>query len=151
MKKTILIVDDDKMSINVAKVYLSNKNFELVVVNEGEAAYKAATKLIPDLVLMDVVMPGINGYDACRLFKGNRATENIPIIFVTNLGNSIDKVFEAGGCDYVCKPYSKIELTTKIAFHLEMQSKINQIEELNIQLQNTIEEKNAEISALKRH
>lgn len=149
MNKKILIVDDDRMSVNVARSYLSNENFELFVVNDGEEAYKTATKLLPDIVLMDVVMPGIDGYDTCRLLKRNLATESIPIIFVTNLGNTIECVFDAGGCDYVCKPYSKIELITKVTFHLEMQSKINQIEDLNIKLKKTIEEKNAEISALK--
>ena len=115
-RKKILLVDDSSTALMMEQVILSRKNFELVVARDGEEAVAKSVSERPDLILMDVVMPKMNGFEACRRIKSEPSTKDIPIILVTTRGEAEN--MEAGyasGCnDYVTKPINGLELLTKL-------------------------------------
>jgi CheY-like chemotaxis protein len=120
-RKKILLVDDSSTALMMEQVILSRKNFELVVARDGEEAVAKSVSERPDLILMDVVMPKMNGFEACRRIKSEPSTKDIPIILVTTRGEAEN--MEAGyasGCnDYVTKPINGLELLTKLGDFLD--------------------------------
>jgi DNA-binding response OmpR family regulator len=115
-RKKILLVDDSNTILMMEKFILKNGPYDLVTASNGEEAVSKASEHIPDLILLDVIMPKMGGFDACRLIRNNEATRNIPIIMVTTRGEAAN--VEAGwanGCtDYVTKPINTIELLAKV-------------------------------------
>jgi CheY-like chemotaxis protein len=103
---TVLIVDDVPASLAMAIALLEERGFKVTVAQDGEDALERTERQIPDLILLDVLMPGMDGYETCRRLKASERTRGIPVIFMTALGDTIHKVagFEAGGVDYVVKP-----------------------------------------------
>src|ERR1700688_3993734 len=101
--RTILIVDDIPANLAVAVDYLEGNNFQLVVAQDGEEGLERAKLVQPDLILLDVMMPGIDGFETCRRLKTIDNTRDIPVIFMTALADTSDKVnaFAAGAVDYV--------------------------------------------------
>ena len=120
--KKILIVDDSKTNLAVISNLLSANNYTISFAVSGEMALKLAEKDPPELILMDVMMPSINGFETCRELKKNPATEKIPVIFVSvnNDTENIVKGFEVGGVDYVGKPLVEKEILARVALHLEV-------------------------------
>ena len=112
-KATILIVDDQVSAREVLRGLLSRENYYLVFAATGQEALDAATQLIPDLILLDVMLPGMNGFDICREV---RKKSNIPIIMLTARGDVIDRVsgLELGADDYVGKPFEPRELVARV-------------------------------------
>ncbi len=104
---TIMIVDDTKENINVLRQTLANLGYKITVALNGEMALDLIPKLKPDLILLDIMMPGINGYDVCRSLKKDSELEDIPVIFITAKGDTEDVVegFEAGAVDFIMKPF----------------------------------------------
>lgn len=102
----ILVVDDTPSSINMLSGILEGEGYQVFVATSGEKAIKRAEQTAPDLILLDVLMPGLDGFDTCRRLKSGEKTGEIPVIFMTALTTTEDKVtsFEAGGVDYVTKP-----------------------------------------------
>jgi CheY-like chemotaxis protein len=116
-RKKILLVDDSKVASMTEEMILKKTGrFEFLVASDGEEAVQKAISECPDLILMDVVMPKMNGFDACRELRGHEATEAIPIIMVTTRGEaeSIEAGYQAGCNDYVSKPIDGVELLGKI-------------------------------------
>jgi len=118
----ILIVDDTQMNIEKLKVLLADTIFQLSCANDGRSALKLALKEDFDLMLLDVIMPGMDGFEVCRRMKQNSRTAQIPVIFLTGQTDpeSIRKGFEAGAVDYVAKPFNKIELLARVKNHIEL-------------------------------
>ncbi len=132
----ILIVDDIMENIQVLAGILSKEGVKISVATNGKQGVETATKLMPDLILMDVTMPEMDGYDACRLLKENATTVNIPIIFLTARVDTEDiiKGFQAGGVDYITKPYNPTELLARVVNHLDSKFAKEEIEKSKEQL-----------------
>ncbi len=113
----VLIVDDSPTEIHVLTNILQKNGFEVSTASDGEKGIAAAKELKPDLVLMDVVMPGMNGFQATRQLSKEPETANIPVIIVTTKDQETDRVWglRQGAKDYVTKPVAERELLTKIA------------------------------------
>jgi two-component system sensor histidine kinase/response regulator len=132
---TIFIVDDNPTNIGVLFEYLEKFGFDLVVARDGESGIQRAQQSHPDLVLLDVMMPGIDGFETCRRLKTHEATKDIPVIFMTALTSPEEKVkgFQAGGVDYITKPFQQEEVLARVATHLRIRTLQQQLE-----LQNTV-------------
>jgi diguanylate cyclase (GGDEF)-like protein/PAS domain S-box-containing protein len=132
----ILIVDDIPANLAVAVDYLEENGFEVMVAQDGEEGVERAQLIQPDLVLLDVMMPGINGFETCRRLKMIDRMHDIPVIFMTALADVHDKVtaFSVGGVDYVTKPFEVEELLARITTHLTLRVAQKQLAMQNGQL-----------------
>ena len=119
-RKRILLVDDAKTSIMMEQMILSRGTYEFLTAKDGVEAVEMAVNERPDLILMDIMMPKMDGLEACRQLKERDETREIPIIMVTTRGesDSVEKGFKSGCCDYVAKPINSNELLTKVRKHL---------------------------------
>ena len=146
-KCSILIVDDTPENIDVLVKILEGEGFEVLVANNGERGVGIATDATPDLILMDVMMPGIDGYEACRRLKAVDELEEIPVIFLTarNDLEGIVEGFESGGVDYVVKPFKKEELLARIRTNLERAILARELLQLNEQLEGTVRNRTREL------
>lgn len=126
---TILVVDDNPTNLRVVVGFLANYDFEIMTSLDGEDAIRKATRFMPDIILLDVMMPGIDGFETCRRLTANRTTQNIPVIFMTALSSEDDKVrgFEAGAVDYITKPIQQRELLARMTTHLQIQAQAQQL------------------------
>ncbi len=116
-EKTILLVDDSAVAMMNEKIILrSSRKYALLEAKDGEEAVATATAEKPDLIVMDIVMPKMNGIDACRLLRSQEATKQIPIILVTTRGEAenVEAGYAAGCNDYVTKPVNSSELVKKV-------------------------------------
>ena len=115
-RKKVLLVDDSKTILLQERMILGNGPWELVVALDGEEAVEKARAELPDLILMDVVMPRMNGFDACRLLHSRDETAQIPVIMVTTRSEieSVEAGYESGCADYVIKPIDPQELIAKV-------------------------------------
>lgn len=117
----ILIVDDIPVSIKVLGELLREKS-EILVATSGRKAIEVALKNQPDLILLDVVMPDMDGLETCRQLKEHPQTADIPVIFLTAMAESADVVkgFDVGGQDYIVKPFNKIEVLARVKNHIDL-------------------------------
>jgi len=115
--KKILVVDDSPTERHVMKTLLVSNGYEVITAESGEEGIAKAKKELPDLVLMDVVMPGLNGFQATRTLTRDQATRNIPVFVCTTKGQETDKIWglRQGAQDYLVKPVDGPELLAKIA------------------------------------
>jgi CheY-like chemotaxis protein len=115
-RKKILLVDDSKTSIFMESMILKKGPYELLTAGDGEEAVGKAQAARPDLILMDVVMPKMNGFEALRAIRRREATKEIPVIMVTTRGEgeNVETGFETGCNDYVTKPIDGVELLAKV-------------------------------------
>jgi signal transduction histidine kinase len=134
---TVLIVDDNTTNLRVVNNYLKDLGFRTLMARNGETALKRAEYGQPDIIVLDVLMPGIDGFETCRLLKNDEATKEIPVIFMTALIDTSSKVkgFEAGGVDYVTKPFQQEEVLARITTHLRIQEQHRHLQEMTNQLQ----------------
>jgi two-component system cell cycle response regulator DivK len=121
MSKRILVVDDHPDNRQILRVLLDNAGYQMIEAEDGEGALVAAEEQRPDLILMDIQLPGLDGYEVTRKIKANSAIQNIPVIAVTSYALSGDeqKALAAGCVDYVTKPYSPMQLLERIKEHLK--------------------------------
>jgi DNA-binding response OmpR family regulator/DNA-binding CsgD family transcriptional regulator len=119
---TILVVDDLPANLAVLIDAAGAAGFRVLLAENGERALKLAAKAKPDVILLDLNMPGIDGLETCRRLKADALTKEIPVIFVTALDDVLDKVagLEAGGVDYVTKPLQPAEVLARVRVHLEL-------------------------------
>jgi putative two-component system response regulator len=117
----ILVVDDEPANLQVLRQILRD-HYHLFFATNGERALAAAAKYLPDLILLDIMMPDVSGYEVCRQIKANPSTEKIPVIFVTSMSDEEDEVqgFSAGGVDYIQKPISAPILLHRVRTHLSL-------------------------------
>jgi PleD family two-component response regulator len=116
MTGKILIVDDDAEELDELSDFFSSEGFEVAGIQDGLGSIGLASDFSPDVILLDVMMPGMNGFETCRRMKETEKTKDIPVIFVTGLSKTIDKVkgFESGGVDYVTKPFEVEEMLARV-------------------------------------
>ena len=119
---TILIVDDIPGNVDVLRKTLEVEGYSISMAPSGEVALKIAPKIKPDLILMDVMMPGMDGFETCRKLKEDTVFENTPIIFVTGKAETEDVVdaFKSGGADYITKPFRDEEVLARVGTHLKL-------------------------------
>lgn len=126
----ILIVDDEEINIDVL-VSLLKPEYKTVIAMDGDSAFKRLEKHpLPDLILLDVIMPGMDGYEVCRRLKSNKETSEIPIIFLTGKSETqnILNGFRLGAVDYVTKPFQPEELSARINTHIKLKKTISALE-----------------------
>ncbi|MCT7986164.1 PleD family two-component system response regulator [Laspinema sp. A4] len=158
-KGNILLVDDTPDNLRVLSSILTKHGYHLRKALNGEMAITAAHALIPDLILMDINMPYMNGYEVCTALKQSEKTQNIPIIFISVLDDVLDKVkaFQVGGIDYITKPFQLEEVLARIENQLkikrlqaELQEKNRILEEKNILLVQEIDHRKRAESDLQK-
>ena len=138
--KTILIVDDLPANLEVVGRHLERHGYCAVVAQGGEEGIERAELVRPSLILLDVLMPGVDGFETCRRLKERESTREIPVIFMTALTDTADKLtgFEVGAVDYVTKPLDGAEVLARIDTHLTLDSLRRQLQAQNVQLQHEI-------------
>ncbi|MDM8540825.1 hybrid sensor histidine kinase/response regulator [Desulfococcaceae bacterium HSG9] len=130
----ILIVDDVAHNIQIVANILENAGYQTAYAMSGETALEQAQDFAYDLILLDIMMPGTDGYDTCRLLKKNPLTKDIPVIFITAKKDTDNVVmgFEIGAQDYITKPFQPAELLARVKTHLELKSARESLEEANV-------------------
>ena len=129
-KATILVVDDSLVNLAALNEILEQQGFAVLLANSGQRAITVAKENRPDLILLDVVMPGWDGYETCTQIKANSKLSNIPILFISGLGDTQNKIkaFQAGAVDYVSKPFQNDELFARVTTHIELSKLRNNLE-----------------------
>lgn len=119
--RKILIADDSSVNVKLIREILLNR-YETISAPDGPSCIKSAKQDKPDLILLDIMMPEINGYEVCRLLKSDSDTAHIPVIFITSKKDMDDIIcgFEAGGVDYITKPFNSLELIARIDTHVSL-------------------------------
>ncbi|MFW6359260.1 MAG: response regulator [Chroococcales cyanobacterium] len=142
-KATILIVDDQSANLGLLLEFLKDYSFKIILAHDGENAIEKAEKRLPDIILLDVIMPGIDGFETCRRLKESPATKDIPIIFMTALSETIDKVkgLTIGAVDYITKPFEFDEVLVRIQLHLRLRQLNQQLLKQNERLAQEIKER----------
>jgi len=137
---TVLIIDDTPANVGILVEYLEGRRVRVAVAQEGEEGLARAEFVQPDLILLDVMMPGMNGFETCRRLKASASTRDIPVIFMTALSDTQDKIagFAAGGVDYVTKPFQIDEVWARVTTHLALRSAQQRLAQQNAQLQQEI-------------
>lgn len=136
MAEKILIVDDSNTNRLLLSVILRKSGFETVEACDGEEAVACALEVMPDLILLDVMMPRMDGYEACRLLKEHEKTRDIPVVFLSAKAEAGDKIkgLELGGADYVTKPFNKGEVLARVRSQLKIRSLSRKLMETNREL-----------------
>jgi signal transduction histidine kinase len=118
----ILLVDDTPTNLKVLSESIRSEGWLTLIANDGESAIEQVEYAKPDLILLDVMMPGIDGFEVCRRLKANSKTQTIPIIFMTALSDTVDKVrgLELGAVDYITKPFQREEVLARLRVHLKL-------------------------------
>ncbi len=133
----ILIVDDNPENLTVLRKILTKQGYKVRPAISGEIALKAIKSSLPDLILLDILMPGMDGYEICRELKSDDHTRGIPVIFISALGELDDKVkgFSVGGVDYILKPFQAEDILARVRTHLELKTALSDKEKSNLMLQ----------------
>lgn len=127
-KPKILIVDDNSLAMQEACESLALDDYDIAIAHNGKEGLEIAEKTTPDLILLDVVMPVMGGFDACRELKKRDHLKDIPVIFQSSRKSEICEGFRAGGVDYITKPYIRDEFRQRVRTHLELKLQREQIE-----------------------
>ena len=133
---TILVVDDKPDNLDVLIAHLTQQGFSISVALNGEEALELTKEFLPDIIILDILMPGIDGFETCRRLKKDKNTKDIPVIFMTALSETVDKVngFEAGGVDYITKPFQYEEVLARVNTHITLHNQQTQLETQNTDL-----------------
>ncbi len=139
---TVMIVDDERDNLNVLEAALSQAGYRVAVFPRGELALVAAREEPPDLVLLDVRMPGMDGYEVCRRFKAEEALSPVPIIFISALAATDDIAagFACGGVDYIAKPFREAEVLARVCAHIALRRAYLKLAEQHALMERTQEE-----------
>ncbi len=132
-RPVILVVDDEPMNLHVLVEGL-NESYDVRVATSGEGALSAIASTIPDLILLDIMMPNMNGYEVIEKLKSNSSTQHIPVIFVTAMTDDVseEKGFELGAVDYIHKPYKLPVVRARVRTHLSVQGMMDRLVEKNL-------------------
>ena len=144
-KADILAIDDTPENLALLSQMLTEKGYKVRSVTKGSTALRGAKAAPPDLILLDIKMPEMNGYEVCQHLKADARTRNIPVIFISALGDVFDKVkaFQMGGVDYITKPFQVEEVLARLDTHLTIRNLQLKLQRQNIQLQQEIANKTA--------
>lgn len=149
IQNQILIVDDNSTNTKVLFDCLKSAGYRVLIAQSGESAIEKLELVIPDLILLDVMMPGINGFDTCQRLKASSATQDIPVIFMTALSDTDEKVkgFTLGAVDYITKPFQQEEVLARVSTHLQLRNLTKQLQTLNQNLEQRVTERTSELTA----
>ena len=137
-KSCILIVDDERQNIKVLAELLRN-HYKLMAAKNGEQALKATQgNILPDLILLDIMMPGIDGYEVCKRLKADERTKHIPVIFVTAITETQDAArgFQAGAVDFIQKPLNPVMAKARVDLHIKLHKTMAELKEALSQVKN---------------
>jgi diguanylate cyclase (GGDEF)-like protein len=144
---SILVVDDIADNLRILSNTLTKQGYQVRCARNGTTALMGVSKILPDLILLDIKMPDLDGYEVCQQLKQNIHTRDIPIIFLSALDDVIDKVkaFEAGGVDYITKPFQVKEVLARVKNQLALQSARAEISQLNQELEQRVNIRTAQL------
>ncbi len=139
-ENTILVVDDTPTNLQVLFDLLSEQGYRVAIAKNGETALQRLESFQPNLILLDVMMPGIDGFETCQRFKANPNTRDIPVIFMTALSDSVDKVkgLKLGAVDYITKPIQHEEVLARIQVHLQLRNATRTLEQRTTDLDRVV-------------
>ncbi|OGR28161.1 MAG: two-component system response regulator [Desulfobacterales bacterium RIFOXYA12_FULL_46_15] len=145
---TIMVVDDTPANLKILQDMLQDSGYRVLAFPSGRMALAAAVKNPPDLILLDIIMPEMNGFEVCETLKADSILKEIPILFISALTEAADKVraFSSGGVDYVTKPFHFEEVRARVKTHLKLRRLQIELEKHNLHLERLVEEKIREIS-----
>lgn len=146
-KGNILVVDDHAANVSLLFNTLEREDYKVFIAHDGESALERVSHHKPDLILLDIMMPGIDGFETCRKLKKTEIAKDIPIIFMTALQETqhIIRGFESGGVDYITKPFKIEELLARISTHLKLRSLEQELRNANEHLEQKVDERTAEL------
>ncbi|RLA86386.1 MAG: two-component system response regulator [Deltaproteobacteria bacterium] len=146
-RPTIMVVDDDRGSLRVLSEILKAAGYDVMAFDSGINALKAIFKSPPDLIILDIVMPGIDGLELCRMLKENPEFSDIPVLFISGVDDVDNKLraFSVGGADYITKPFHLREIQARVKTHLQLRAAHLELKQYNRELQRMVEEKVKEI------
>ncbi len=141
-KGNVLVVDDTPDNLRLLSAMLSTQGYEVRKALNGKMALTACQMLLPDVILLDINMPDMNGYEVCKLLKAGDATSEVPIIFISALDDVLDKVkaFDVGGVDYITKPFHGAEVILRIENQINLRLLQLKLQEKNLLLQRTLDD-----------
>jgi len=144
----ILIVDDQPANLGVLSELLDNAGFEVLVATDGMSAISKMQYVRPDLILLDIMMPEVDGFEICKILKNDPATAEVPVIFMSALSDSVDKVkgLSIEAVDYITKPFQQEEVLARIKLHLKISSLMRKLENQNIILDQLVEDRTAKLN-----
>jgi DNA-binding NtrC family response regulator len=146
---SVLVVDDTLTNIKLLLDLLGREGYRVLVARNGESGLEQARYARPTVILLDVMMPGMDGLEACRRLKADSALKDIPIIFMTALGDLEDKVkgFSAGGSDYIVKPFQNEEVLARVRTHAQLRQLQLEAAEANLRLEKSVAERTQELKS----
>lgn len=129
-KSSILIIDDSPANLKLLTKMLVEHDYHVRIAPSAKLGINSIMNEVPDLILLDIKMPDLDGYSVCQLLKDNEKTSEIPVIFISGLEDTIDKVkaFEMGGVDYIVKPFAVEEVLARIEHQLKISQKLQQVD-----------------------
>jgi signal transduction histidine kinase len=150
--QTVLIVDDNPTNLEVLFETLTGVGFEVAVASDGESALEQVAYQKPALILLDIMMPGIDGFETCRRLKANHETQDIPVIFTTALSDMENKVegLALGAVDYITKPFYREEVLARVRLHLKLYNLTFALEQQNVLLKSEVEQRQQAEAALRK-
>lgn len=136
---TILVVDDLPTNLNLLRIVLEPEGYRILGATSGAAALQIMNRTLPDLILLDVMMPDMDGFETCRQIKQNDLFQPVPVVFITarHDADALVAGFKAGGIDFLTKPFSREEVLTRVRVHID-----------NSRLQRSLLERNRELETL---
>jgi len=139
----ILVIDDAQVNLRMLTQCLATEGYAVQAVPDGRHALEAVLSNQPDLILLDIVMPDLDGFEVCRILKENKQTKAIPVLFMSALNETEDKVkgFEAGAVDYITKPFQFAEVLARVQTHLTLRTLQKQLEDANRTLEKRVDER----------
>lgn len=145
----VFIVDDDPNNLNILYDHLHQAHFKVLAARDGASALEQMKLMKLDLILLDIVMPGMDGITVCRRLKANPETQDIPIIFMTALDDMQNKIrgFENGGVDYIIKPFNEMELLARVETQITLQQLRATLQQKNEALETKVQARTAELQA----
>ncbi|MBR8827581.1 MAG: EAL domain-containing protein [Gomphosphaeria aponina SAG 52.96 = DSM 107014] len=148
----ILVVDDTANNLRILTTTLSKEGYKVRPVTSGKMALKAVETMVPDLILLDIKMPEMDGYEVCQKLKEIPETKEIPVIFLSALDDAIDKVkaFRVGGLDYITKPFQLEEVLVRVENQLKLQEAKKEINKLNQELEVRVKQRTAQLETANR-
>lgn len=147
VKTTIMIVDDTPANLDLLRSMLAAPGYRVTVFPSGASALSAAALRPPDLILLDILMPEMDGYETCRRLKASEALREIPVLFISALSETLDKVkaFSLGGVDYLTKPFQEEEVLARVRTHLQIRDLQRSLKRQNEHLEQRVAERTLEL------
>src|ERR671932_2474575 len=149
-KGTILFVDDSPTTLEMLFDFLTHAGFKVLIARDGESAIQIAQSDCPDIIFLDIIMPGMDGFETCRRLKANESTQDIPVIFMTALSQTavVVKGFQLGAVDFIIKPTQKEIILARVTTHLTIEKLKHSLQVQNARLQQEIQQRQQVETAL---